>query len=217
MASFCSWAGWNRSWDSGFNIVPGSTQLLTSIQQYQRNLQLQAAGFTSAQIQTLGGGPSRYLVTTGLSYIGLTRYDAGPFVQDDWKIHPNLTLSLGLRYEVQTLDSDHRDWAPRVGFAWAPGTSKNGPQKTVIRGGAGIFYDRVPLSMFESAALQNGVAQRSYTVYNPNFYLSNIPSPSTLSPGQNTTYIVDPKYRADYSIQSASVSRGSYRETPRHP
>ena len=79
------------------------------------------------------------------------RWDAGPFIQDDWRIKPNLTLSLGLRYEVQTLISDHKDIAPRLGFAWAPGNAKNGRQKTVIRGGFGIFYDRVSYGDFEQA------------------------------------------------------------------
>jgi len=185
------------------NQPTGSTELLTSLQQYQRNLMLQQAGFTATQIQALGGGPSRYTIQTGIPYISLIRYDAGPFVQDDWKVRPNLTISLGLRYEVQNLNRDEKDWAPRFGFAWAPGTNKNGPQKTVIRGGSGIFYDRVALSPYEQAALNNGHTQLEYTVYNPEFYLNDIPSPSTLSPGQNSIYDVDPKLRADYSIQSA--------------
>ncbi len=189
--------------DSSNSIVPGATELLTSIQQYQRNLMLQQAGFTPTQIQTLGGGPSRYTVQAGIPYISMVRHDAGPFVQDDWRMLPNLTISLGLRYEIQDLDHDHSDWAPRFGFAWAPGSSKNGPQKTVIRGGAGIFYDRVALNQFEQAALNNGYTQNFYTVYNPDFYLSNIPPPSSLNPGQNTIYRIDPNLRADYAIQSA--------------
>jgi hypothetical protein len=180
------------------------TALLTSLQQYERNVTLQQAGFTAAEIQALGGGPSRYTVQAGIPYISEIRYDAGPFVQDDWRIKSNFTLSLGLRYEIQTLDHDDRDWAPRIGFAWAPGNPKNGGrQKTVIRGGAGIFYDRVALTPYELAALNNGHTQTSYTVYDPDFYLNAIPPVSTLSPGENTTYIVDPKLKADYSIQSA--------------
>ena len=179
------------------------TQLLTSVQQYQRNLTLQQAGFTAAQIQAAGGGPSRFTIQAGIPYISMTRYDAAPFVQDDWRVKPNLTVSMGLRYEVQNLNDDHRDWAPRVGFAWAPGKGKSGSGKTVIRGGAGIFYDRVGLSSYEQAALNNGIAQTSYTVYNPTFYLSNIPPVSTLSSGENSIYQVDPKLKADYSIQSA--------------
>ena len=116
------------------------TTLLTSLQQYQRSLALQQAGFGGTQIQALGGGPSRFTIQAGIPYISLTRYDAGPFVQDDWRIKPNLTLSLGLRYEVQTQVDDHGDWAPRVGFAWAPGNGgKSGRQKTVIAAEQGYF------------------------------------------------------------------------------
>ncbi|HKE22799.1 MAG TPA: TonB-dependent receptor [Bryobacteraceae bacterium] len=178
------------------------TTNLTSLQQYERNLALLAAGLTETQIQGLGGGPSRFSIQSGISYISMDRWDAGPFIQDDWRVRPNLTISLGLRYEVQTLVSDYHDIAPRFGFAWAPGTAKNGRQKTVIRGGFGIFYDRIGFSEFESAALNNGYSQFQYTVYNPAFY-PNIPALSTLNPGQNLTYKIDPKLRSDYSMQSA--------------
>ncbi len=189
------------------------TELLTSLDQYLRNLELQQAGFTEAQIQTLGGGPSRYTIQAGVPYISMTRYDAAPFLQDDWRMQSNFTLSLGLRYEVQTLVKDYTDWCPRVGFAWAPGKNKNGRQTLVIRGGSGIFYDRVALSPFEQAALNNGHTQTNYTVYNPDFYLNDIPAVSTLNPGQNSIYLVDPKFRADYSIQSAI---GVERQLPRN-
>ena len=176
--------------------------LLTSLQQYIRNLQLTAAGFSGTQIQSLGGGPSRFSIQAGQSYISLTRWDAAPFVQDDWRLKPNFTLSLGLRYEVQTLISDYKNIAPRIGFAWAPGNPKSGRQKTVFRGGFGLFYDRVNMGMFETAALNNGYTQLDYVVYNPTFY-PNIPSLSALTPGQNLINTVDPKYRAEYSLQSA--------------
>jgi hypothetical protein len=178
------------------------TTNLTSLQQYERNLALSQAGLTQTQIQALGGGPSRFSIQGGRSYISMVRWDAGPFIQDDWRARPNLTLSFGLRYEVQTLLSDYRDVAPRFGFAWAPGTAKNGRQKTVIRGGFGIFYDRVGMGMYETAALNNGFSQFQYTVYNPTFY-PNIPPLSTLNPGQNSIYRIDPNYRADSSLQTA--------------
>jgi len=196
--------------DSSGNPV---TENLTSVEQYIRFLSLQQAGFTAAQIQALGGGPSRFTIQTGLAYVSKDRYDGAPFIQDDWKLKPNFTLSLGMRYELQTLVSDHRDVAPRVGFAWAPGSAKNGKQKTVIRGGAGMFYDRIGLGNFETAYLNNGINQLQYTVYNPAFYTNNVPSLSTLNAGQNSTYVVDPKLHADYSMQAAI---GVERQLPRN-
>src|SRR5208283_1435196 len=174
------------------------TENLTSIEQYTRFLMLQQAGTAAAEMQTLGGGPSRYTIRTGVAKVSETRYDGAPFIQDDWKVKPNFTLSLGLRYEVQTLESDHSDVAPRLGFAWAPAATQKTTPKTVIRGGAGMFYDRVGLGDFENAYLYNGVNQLQYTVYNPAFYTGNVPPISSLSAGENATYVVDPKLRADY-------------------
>ena len=185
---------------------------LPALEQYIRFLQLEQAGFNGTQIQALGGGPTKFSIQSGISYVSMDRWDASPFVQDDWRVRPNITLSMGLRYEVQTLISDYRDWAPRVGIAWAPGSAKNGPQKTVIRGGYGIFYDRIGFGPFENAILNNGVNQFEYTVYNPTFF-PNIPNLATLNKGQNTINLVDPKLRADYSLQGAI---GVERQLPRN-
>ena len=97
-------------------------------------------------------------------------------------MRPNFTLSYGLRYEWQTNITDHGDFAPRIGFAWAPGSSRNGRQKTVFRGGFGLFYDRVNESLIKQAFLLNGINQLSYTVTNPDTF-PNAPSLANLSPG----------------------------------
>lgn len=107
----------------------------------------------------------------------------GVFAQDDWKIRPNLTLNLGLRWEyddvvgdssnlrpcptLTTADNtcsfienilgthdgpDYKQFGPRVGFAWDP--LKRG--KTVIRGGYGIYYDRVVTEVPLLELLLNG-------------------------------------------------------------
>jgi Carboxypeptidase regulatory-like domain len=196
--------------DANNQVVPGQTEPLTALAQYQRNLALQAAGFSGAQIQALGGGPSQYLLQSGLPYVSKVRWDAGPFIQDDWRMRPNLTLSLGLRYEWQNLMSDYGDVAPRIGFAWAPGNARNGRQKTVIRGGFGIFYNRINFAPFEKAFLNNGVNQFQYVVYNPTFQFSPTFNCSAvascysqLTPGQNQVYYVDPNLRAESDNQAA--------------
>jgi len=65
------------------------------------------------------------------------------YAQDHWVINPRLALDVGSRIERQGITDTFR-FAPRAGLAWTPFHN----QLTVIRGGFGIFYDRVPLSIF---------------------------------------------------------------------
>jgi Carboxypeptidase regulatory-like domain len=203
--------------DANDNIVTDASgnpvlTTLSAVDQYSRTLMLQKAGFTPAQIRLLGGGASQFSIDTGNPYSSIVQYDVGAFAQDDWRLRPNLTVSYGLRYEWQTNINEHHDFAPRLGFAWAPGTSKNGRQKTVVRGGFGIFYDRVQDSVIEHALLLNGVNQLSYTVTNPDTF-PNAPSLANLSPSQNSIYRLDPNLRSDYLMQSAI---GVERQLPRN-
>lgn len=65
----------------------------------------------------------------------------GVFLNDEMALRPGLTFSAGVRYERETAINDNDNWGPRIGIAWSP--SKEG--KSVIRFGAGIFYNRVLL------------------------------------------------------------------------
>jgi hypothetical protein len=78
----------------------------------------------------------------------------GLFLQDEWHVSPALAVDAGLRYELQVLDSirtDTDNLSPRVGFAWTPGRGR-----TVLRGSAGLFHDRVPLRPLANALLSAG-------------------------------------------------------------
>jgi hypothetical protein len=164
----------------------------TSIEQYQLTL-----------LSTPGGGASQFTITSGNPLIRANRFDAGEFLGDDWRIRPNFTLNLGLRFESQTNIADHVDTAPRVGFAWAPGATATTPGKTVIRGGYGIFYTRFGLSDTVNALRYNGIVQQQYVITNPSFF-PEIPSIASLgaNPSIQSTREIDSNLRAPYLMQA---------------
>ena len=81
-----------------------------------------------------------------------TKNDLALFVQDNWQIFSRLTLDLGLRLDHDSLSSQAVNVGPRIGFVFAP--THDG--KTAIRGGVGLFYDKIP---FNVAVFQRYPAQ----------------------------------------------------------
>jgi hypothetical protein len=65
------------------------------------------------------------------------------FAQDNWQIHPRLTLDLGVRLDHNSLAAERVNVAPRIGFVFAP-TDDN---RTAVRGGFGVFFDKIPINV----------------------------------------------------------------------
>ena len=78
-------------------------------------------------------------INFGISSYDLPQWLLTGFVQDSFRVHPNFTLDLGLRYDRQTLTDATTDFQPRIGFGWHPG----GDSRTAIRGGYGMYYAQV--------------------------------------------------------------------------
>lgn len=192
-----------------FSAISGAAGA-QAIDIYRQNQLLSSEGVSQAAIAAEGFGPSEFLVTAGIPGAGVNLFDAGLFIQDDWKIRPNLTLSGGLRYEVQNGISDRGDFGPRAGLAWAPGR-RNGTPKTVVRVGGGIFYDRFTSDLNIKATQLNGINQTQYIFRNPDFF-PVVPDSATLTalwlqqPAGITRAIwqLDPRLRAPYMIQAAA-------------
>lgn len=185
----------NANFGGAFTFLGGSG--ITALERYRRTLLYQRAGMTDAQIRELGGGASQFTLSAGMPESSVGQFDAGVFVNDDWRVRPNLTLSYGLRYEAQTNLSDHAGLAPRVGVAW-------GVKRTVIRAGVGLFFDRVSENVTLNALRFNGVTQQAYFVQDPSFF-PLIPSIDALISTRlpQTLQLVDRGLRAPRTWQAS--------------
>jgi hypothetical protein len=183
------------------NVLPS----IDSLESYRRTLLFQRMNYTPAEIRALGGMPTQFSISGGNPYAAVNQIDYGLFIQDDWRLKSNLTLSLGLRYETQTNIHDWTDFAPRIGFAWSPDAKGNRPGKTVIRGGSGIFYDRFSQTYTLDAIRYNGINQQQFVLPGDqvNFF-PFVPNTDTLTQLRpQATDVVYSGLRAPYIIQSA--------------
>ncbi|MDX2044529.1 MAG: TonB-dependent receptor [Acidobacteriota bacterium] len=174
-------------------------------------VQLEASNYLSNELRNLNGTfifssldafranrPTTYTQRRGIGQVDFNQVQFGWYGQDDWRVAKSLTFSYGLRHEVQTNLSDKNNFMPRIGFAWSP--SKKG--NSVIRGGAGIFYDWFASETYEQALRVNGQQQSDLIIRNPGF-------PNPFSGGQALTLPasriqIDPNLRMP-KIQRASV------------
>jgi hypothetical protein len=179
---------------------------ITSIERYRRTLLFRQLGDTPAEIRMLGGGATQFTMNAGTAELRVHQVDAGIFVGDEWRMRPNFTINLGLRYETQSNIHDWHDFAPRVAFAWAPGGGAQKRAKTVLRAGFGVFYDRFALANTLTARRFNGLVQQQYVVPNPDFFPS-VPAAAGLAGFQSSqvTQEISSQMRTPYILQSAAT------------
>jgi carboxypeptidase family protein/TonB-dependent receptor-like protein len=172
---------------------------VSSLERYRRTLAFQRTGMSPAAIRLLGGGATQFSIAGGEPEADVKQWDVSFYLQDEWKVRPNFTLSPGLRYENQNnIDSDF-DFAPRIAFAWSPVFGKKktpaaaatakpaapatgttnvpatapapappaGPPKTVFRGAAGYFYNRISEDVTLQTIRFDGIHQQQFLVTDP--------------------------------------------------
>jgi hypothetical protein len=107
------------------------------------------------------GKPVQYEVNVGNPVIELMAIEAGGFLQTDFRLSNRFTLMAGTKYETQNNMSDYNDIDPRLGFAYAVGSS------TVIRGGAGTFHTRFSPTEVRRLIQFDGTRQHTIRVSDP--------------------------------------------------
>jgi hypothetical protein len=111
------------------------------------------------------GRPTTFTERTGNPLVQYGHAQMGWYVQDDIRVARSLSMSVGMRHELQTHADDYLNFAPRFGATWSP--FKSG--KTTLRGGVGIFYDWYDSQFYEQTLRVDGSRQVDLVVRNPGF------------------------------------------------
>lgn len=147
--------------------------------------------------------PFLFSVNQGDGFLVFWQKELGFFVQDNILVTPNFSIAPGLRYDKQNYLGDNNNFSPRLSFAFAPDQKR----KTVLRGGAGIFYDRTGAGPIGDRLRFDGQRLRQVNITDPGY-----PDPSssggTLATQPSSVVRFAPDLRSPYTFQlSMGVER----------
>jgi carboxypeptidase family protein len=107
--------------------------------------------------------PSGFVAYQGDPAFSISQYEAFGFIEDEIRLRSWLSITPGLRYDWYSSIKDNNNFGPRLSFAVAPGK-----QKTVVRGGVGIFYERMSGSVLAQASV-DGTNKNLVDIVNPTY------------------------------------------------
>jgi hypothetical protein len=163
--------------------------------------------FSTLQDYALGQ-PYSFIQQQGDGHIVFVEVVAGGFIQDDYRLRPNLTVSAGMRYDWQNFFHDNNNVSPRLSIAYSPGRGR----KTVLRAGGGIFYDRTGNGPIFDLERYNGVRLKQIVLTDPVYPV--LPGELDLASIPGTVVRLDRAERIPYLGQfSAAVERQLYAGT----
>jgi hypothetical protein len=185
------------SYSTGKHLIKGGINVPDlSRRGFDNNINSAGTFYFSTLADYAQGRPFSFVQQQGNGHIVFLEKAIGLFAQDEYHPRRNLMLSLGLRYDWQNYLHDNNNFAPRLSFAYAPGNS----QKTVLRGGAGIFNDRSGARPIQDILLFNGSRLRQYVILNPT-YPDPLAANGTLTAQPVGVTRLEPNINIPYTIQ----------------
>jgi hypothetical protein len=113
----------------------------------------------------LASQPSNYSRRVGDPAVAYRMLQGGVYLQDDIRVRKNLTITPGVRYELQTHVGGNTSLGPRFGATWAPFAGG----QTTLRGSVGRFYDWLPTGTYDQTLRVDGLRQQELNIVNPAF------------------------------------------------
>ncbi len=99
------------------------------------------------------GIPQQFSQRIGTLDTSFSQYQGGIYWSDEFRVHRDVTLGIGVRNELQSRIDDKLNLMPRLGFTWAP----FGSQRSAVRGGYGLFYDWYDSGLYDQTLRVDGV------------------------------------------------------------
>jgi outer membrane receptor protein involved in Fe transport len=111
----------------------------------------------TVRILRADGSPSQQIDFRGDGVLDRNKAEFQAYFQDNWTISRRLTLDAGLRYDRDDIAHEN-NFAPRLAFAFLPVLAG----RTVVRGGMGMFYDKIDLNIADAALQSQGLTCASF-------------------------------------------------------
>jgi outer membrane receptor protein involved in Fe transport len=187
------------SWNQGKHFIKGGLNIPDITRRGSSDRTNFGGTFSFSTLEDyLNSRPFLFSINQGEGHLVFWQRDFGLFAQDNILVRPNFSVGLGLRYDWQNYLGDENNLAPRLSFAYAPGKQR----KTVLRGGAGIFYDRTGGGPISDLLRFNGRRLRQVSLTNPG-YPDPLSSGGALTAQPSNIVRFAPEIRSPYTIQSS--------------
>jgi len=156
---------------------------------------LRANGTRYQLIDLVGGGA-----------LAQKQNESSAFIQDKWEVNTRVTFDAGLRFDRDQI-SQRNNFAPRVGFVFLPTSSG----RTVVRGGVGLFWDKIPLNIgsftqYQSQRVTTFAANGLTITDGPRLFLNTAPA------GFENPYSVGGNIQVDHQFTERLLLRLGYEE-----